>query len=471
MSARRVVTVGFQLALADAKHENFRSKASMLDWDVILFRPDITDFYASETYRGKPCLNDSESFQLRESCEHWRRELKQAVEAGKTVFVYLCPLRAVYAATGEKKYSGTGRNEKTTRIVDEYDNYKSIPVSLSPVLASGSAMKLKSPGGDALKLYWKEFEPISNYETLLTHEKVPASIVTRTGDKAVGAIYRTNGSGHLILLPNIDFHSDKFITEKGNWTQRASQIAAKLVSALADMDRTLRNQGEVTPEPSWVKNDEYLLSPERDLARELLEVEQQVESAQKRKEAVQEKLKDAGMFRALLFETGKPLENAIIGVLRLLGFTASSYLDQQSEFDVVFESDEGRLIGEAEGKDSKAINIDKLRQLSMNVHEDLLRDNVDKPAKPVLFGNAQRLMPIADRSNPFTEKCHTAAAASSTALVFTPDLFVVAQYLVERSDTAFARLCREKILATTGRVVFPDVPRAAEEPELPSGRD
>jgi hypothetical protein len=57
---------------------------------------------------------------------------------------------------------------------------------------------------------------------------------------------------------------------------------------------------------------------------------------------------------------------------------------------VVFESEEGRLIGEAEGKDNKAINVDKLRQLSMNIHEDIQREEVTTPAKGVLFGNGYR---------------------------------------------------------------------------------
>jgi hypothetical protein len=127
---------------------------------------------------------------------------------------------------------------------------------------------------------------------------------------------------------------------------------------------------------------------------------------------------------------------------------------------VVFESDEGRLIGEAEGKDNKAVNIEKLRQLSMNIHEDLQRESVTAPAKPVLFGNGFRLQPLSERADPFTEKCHSAAATSSTALVFTPDLFWPVQYLVSNSDAEYARACRQTLLASTGRVVFPPPPVA-----------
>lgn len=96
---------------------------------------------------------------------------------------------------------------------------------------------------------------------------------------------------------------------------------------------------------------------------QLLEAERDVEKAQKNKERIAEELRSAGAIRALLYEKGKPLEHAIIEALRLLGFTAASFKESDSEFDVVFESGEGRLIGEAEGKDNKAVNIDKLRQL------------------------------------------------------------------------------------------------------------
>jgi hypothetical protein len=96
---------------------------------------------------------------------------------------------------------------------------------------------------------------------------------------------------------------------------------------------------------------------------------------------------------------------------------------------------EGRLIGEAEGKDNKAVNVDKLRQLSMNIHEDLQREEVISPAKGVLFGNGYRLQPIAEREAAFTEKCVSAALTSSTSLVATADLFRAAQYLAGPSHT------------------------------------
>lgn len=463
MSPKRIITIGFELASSDTKYESFRSKISLLDWDIILFKPQISEFTSnSEYYKGKPSLSDSTSFALKESCEHWRREIKQAFDTGKTIIIFLTSLEEIYVDTGSRSYSGTGRNRQATRLVAEYNNYESVPESLAPVNTTGSSMKLSTRGSEVLAPYWTEFESVSQYKVILNGPKVPACIITRTGDKSVGALYRSNSSaGTLLMLPDIDFYSDKFVKEKdgkSTWKPAAGQFAERMVSTVVSLDKTLRSASEVTPEPAWVTDPLFALGTEIALRSQLLEAEQKVEQAQKTKEKLAEDLHFAGLYRNLLFEKGKLLENIIIVSLRICGFSASPFKESDSEFDVVFESSEGRLIGEAEGKDNKAVNIDKLRQLSMNIHEDLQRENVTTPAKPVLFGNGFRLQPLKERGDPFTEKCQSAAGTTSTALVFTPDLFWPVQYLLGNADQEYAKACRMAILSSTGRVTFPSPP-------------
>lgn len=462
MSAKKILTVGFNLATEDTQLATLETKISLLDWDIILIKPTIHEFYSygDEFFQGKRRLNESASFHLKECCEHWRREIKEAVDAGKTVIVYLCQLEEVYVDTGERTYSGTGRNRHTTLQVALQTNYHTIPASIAPVNTTGASMKLMGKGADVLAPYWAEFECHSTYQVLLTGDKVPACLVTRTGDKTIGALYRSKASsGTLLLLPNIDFNQPEFIEEKDDdreWTEAAFQFAGKFVSAIVTLDKALRSSSEVTPAPSWAADPIFALGPETELRLQLLEAERRVEQAQREKEALSDQLTAVGRHRALLYEKGKPLEEAIIHALRLMGFTASPFKASDSEFDVVFESAEGRLIGEAEGKDSKAVNVDKLRQLSMNIHEDLRREEINTPAKPVLFGNGYRLQSVSERPDPFTDKCKSAAASSSTALVHTPDLFVVVQNLLEQSDEEYSQECRRAILSSVGRVVFPD---------------
>lgn len=464
MTTRKILTVGLELASSETTYAKFRAKTSLLDWDIFLFRPEISEFLHSyyETFQGKPCFNDTASFEARECCEHWRREIKQALETGKTVIVFLPSLYEAYVDTGSRSYSGTGRNQKTTRHVALLTNYDTLPVTVAPVVATGSSMKLASKGAEMLAPYWAEFGEKSRYKVVLGAPDVPGCVQTRAGDKTVGAIYRSKSSaGTLLLLPDLDFSPSEFTKQKGTseiWTSAATQFAGTFLSAVVALDKALRSSSEVTPEPSWAGTAQYTLAPESALRVRILEAERQVEAAQRNKEQLAEAISVATMPRALLYEKGKPLEAAIIDALTTLGFKAGPFKESDSEFDVVFECAEGRMIGEAEGKDTKAINIDKLRQLTMNIHEDLQRDQVTSPAKPVLFGNGFRLQEPGGRPDPFTEKCQSAASISSTALVATADLFGPVQYLLAHSDASYASACRAALLSTIGRVTFPAPP-------------
>ncbi|MCT8174375.1 hypothetical protein [Variovorax sp. CY25R-8] len=460
--AKKILTIGLTVAGDEVTYELFSSKTSLLDWDIVIFRPAINHYWSSYTdrYQGKPCLDDTNSFQLKEDCEHWRREIKQAVEAGKTVFVYLPEVQEVFIGTGTKEFSGTGRNARATRHVKSWSNYSALPFDLAPTNASGSAMKLASLKAEILAPYWAEFSSESSYNVVLPDNQVIPSILTKSGDKAVGAIIRSKStSGALVLLPDMNFIQPQFFRTKGDdqyWTAKGQQFSHRVIASLLQIDKALHSATEITPEPEWATSEKFVLASEAVFRAKLLEAERAVEQAQKAKEDIQEKLMGAGRLRGLLFEKGRALEFAIIDALQVLGFKAESYKDSESEFDVVFESKEGRLLGEAEGKDSKAINVDKLRQLSMNILEDLQREEVASAAKGVLFGNGFRLLPPGERSEQFTEKCISAAKTNSTALVATSDLFIAAQYLSEKFDRRYAKKCRDAILSGVALVKFPD---------------
>ena len=474
--ARKILTVGVDLASDDVAEEDFESKASLLDWDIILFRPSIEPWISRrEQYMGKPSLSDSESFRIKEACEHWRREIKQAVESGKTVLVFLPELTEVYIDTGKREYSGTGRNRATTRIVDLFSNYRSLPVDLQPINSSGTSVKLVPKGAELFAPYWAEFGPLSEYKVLLQTPTHPPILQTRSGERTVGVCVRSKSSGGtFVCVPDIDFYRSEFLEttdddEGTRWTPEAHQFCARLIASVVALDAALRASGEVTPEPAWASESSFALASEIELRSLLLEVETRLEQAQRQKEEVQRQILDAGSLRGLLYEKGKPLESAIIGALTLLGFEAKPFQENGSEFDVVFESSEGRLIGEAEGKDAKPINVDKLRQLAMNLHEDLQREEVTLPAKGVLFGNPYRLLHPTERTeSPFTEKCVAAAASNGTALVETRQLFVAAQYMIRAKDNEYAAKWRSAILTGIGLLLLPAPPVDGEESTSPA---
>jgi hypothetical protein len=442
--AKSVICVGFDVpGSAAAKSVNHKSQLSVLDADIVVFNPDVSDYIRnySDTYQGKPSLDDNASFQLSENVRRWRNELLTAVNAGKTVIVMMTRAPVVVVDTGQRQYSGTGRNRFTARMVTELDPYSAIPTDLGTVVrAGGERMKAVEDLG-VLANYWHDFAAYSKYEVYLDGYKGKPRVVTQVGDKAVAVMIRPQSSrGALILLPPPNL--DKMAAETINalkagaekrasksaqaitlHTEKASEIVgAKFIAALRELDKAVHSETETSPPLAWVGQEQFVLNEEADIVTRLAENENKISALHQEREDLLGKLNDAAALKNLLFEKGKPL-----------------------------------------GKDDKAVNIDKLDQLDRNVREDFQRLGVTEYAKGVLFGNASRFTAPAERGPFFTEKCLTGAKRSGVALVRTPDLFAVARYLKEHDDPQFALECRKAILETNGEIVsFPPVPDVAD---------
>lgn len=515
MPSVKIAAIGCAIPGNFAEVFQLESKASLLDFDIILFQPALGELgWWNDYYQGKPSLPESRSARLQEAINHWKKQLAEAYRAGKLVIVLLSRLHEVYIDTGRREYSGTGRNRATTRIVDSRSNYDLLPVELPILPAEGEQMKLTGKS-ELLADYWRQFGEASRYNVLLEKDIGEPLVVTRSGGKTAGAVIKDTASGGaIVLLPFIDLDDEAFSEEytpekptddKGSlaaseeregqpaepeelededededdedtieegtmvWTAAGLAFGGRFRDALVRLAELLSSGSETTPEPEWATDAAYVLPRERELRAELLGLEQEVEELLKHQVELNNRIEKESGLRRLLFEKGPPLEHAIRDALELMGFHASPFKEGESEFDVVFESAEGRFIGEAEGKDHKAVGIDKLRQLEMNILEDFARDDVDVMAKGVLFGNGHRLAPLAERGECFTPKVLTAAARGGTALVRCVDLFKVAQYLSGHEDDTFARDCRVTILNSAGAVVqFPDVPASEQAPDAQS---
>jgi hypothetical protein len=473
MAKNNVVGIGLDIPGTDIEEISLKSKVSLLDYDVVIIDPSINSFYGygDDEYRGKRSLDDSNSFSLKEHIEHWRREILESIRAGKNIFFMLNKEQEVYVATGEKSFSGTGRNRQTTRHVSITSNYQLVPGSIEVTNSSGSSMALVGKD-NVIAPYWSAMGNPSEFRVLLGGEGVKPIVQTRTGKKTVGAKIRyKNAEGNLFLLPYVDFDREEFTCENKEdgeyyWTAEAIAFGKKFVSSICALDKAARSTGELSAVPDWLTQDKYVLPKEEKARSKLIEVESKIDKLQKMKEQFEQEIADESVMKRILYENGKPLEDSIRIVLELMEFTVTHFENSESEFDVVFESKEGRLIGEAEGKDNKAINITKLRQLEMNIHEDFERDEVEDMAKGALIGNAYRLIEPEERDDFFTKKCLTAANRSATALIRSVDLFKVGKYLSGKKDKVFSRKCREAIIEATGVVTFPEIPGSEKAIEL-----
>ena len=431
---RKILSVGFQFPGDVVEYIPFNSDRTLLDADIIVF-----SLYVPYSY--------DDGYRFETAAVHWRSELMIAIESGKTVFVYL------------SKYQNFHRPGNSV-----YDNnYSVLPINIGKVIPKGGQRIAVAKSLDYLASYWKEFGQHSSFEVYFEDIIDPLETIftTKTGKKAVGALY-TQSKGTMILLPEINDYEDDFSnyneeTDEECWTPEAIKFGERLLACFLEIDKAVNNVTKIAPAPDWVQQDIYRSKNEIEIKNKMIKIEKEMKTLQDKYAKGLRNLKLEENLKKLLYETGTQLENAIIEALRILGFKASNYRDAESEFDVLFESAEGNLIGEAEGRDNKAISVTKIRQLNMNIDEHFDKCDVDQPAHGVLFGNAFRLkLPTKRDKDFFTEKCRSSARRHNVALVRTTDLFTVAKYLREHSDESYARECRQAILIAKGKYVeFP----------------
>lgn len=480
--AKHVISIGFEIDNDDIEEASFRSNKSLLDADIVVFSPDLSDFNFESLQRGKRAFDESDSFEISELASHWRREIRATQEAGKTVFFFTREIDSFLLKTTSTHLG--------QRIWDNFEPYSIAGIDLG-IITRSSGWRIQ-PARDLgpLSGYWKQFDDYSTYEVYFENPSGVTYLETQSGAKAVGLIQSSPNGGHIVVLPipnlfqmTMDRIRDSDLAGYGTMSEVEIAVAAadknapaevalirksvgrQFVSALIEVDKLLHGHGGMTS-PPWMKSEEFHFQEERELRAELSATTAQLEALEERKLLLQTRLEQAGRLRDLLSGTGSSLEAVILEALRYLGFTAQSFKEGESQFDAVFVAPEGvRLIGEAEGKDERAIGIEKLDQLERNIREEYsLRDDGEF-AKGVLFGNAFRLTEPAKRGDFFTQKCRMSAARTKVALVRTPDLFTVAKYLKETNDPQFAELCRKAIVETNGTiVVFPLIPKAKVDP-------
>lgn len=463
MAKATILTVGYEIPGHSDCYLNFKSDRSLMDADIVVFQPTLKDFHQSTYYMGKRRISDDDSPEAVEHCKRWRQEISEALKAGKTVIVFLDTDEEVYVHMGKKEYSGTGRNSRVTHFVDSLNSYRSLPFDLGTVIPKGGTEIRVVTDLKQVAPYWTAFGSVSPYKVYLKDPRHTAILSAKAPEAIVGLIIKS-GKGTALLVPPIEYDRDSFISEKKGkqyWNKQALAFGARLVNALVELDRAFRAEGQTTPAPEWVQETSFSIQSERTLEDSVLKKDQEIERLRAERDAIKAKAVEAGGLRDLLFETGKPLEKAILRALQAMGFKAEPFKADGSEFDAVFSAEEGRFIGEAEGKNDRAISIEKLDQLERNIREDFSRQEDGKGtyAKGVLFGNAYRLRAPAERTEFFTAKCLAAAVRGKVALVRTTDLFFIARYLENKTNPGYAAQCRKAILAADGTVVaFPEPP-------------
>lgn len=468
--SKKIFSIGYEIPGNNAEYIDFLSEQSLMDADILLISPDSlrpSGNWVSFTASDGGCYNieSSKAYKLRIS--QLKKEIQGHLKSGKNVFILLSkkeeyPL--AYSVAIEKK----AHNYST----ETYSNYDFLPINIG-ILTSASGKHIEFSGNPIFSDFYKKFEKNLEYQLYIENPNNAQVVFTgKDKTKALGAVYKI-GAGNLIVLPCLNYDYDKFVKTKKNkkgekeecWTETALKFGHALVECLIQIANDLNKSTERTPPPKWVSESDFIGAKETKIIQSIKDEEKKIINITREIGKLNAELSEERILKDLLFEQGKPLENAVIKTLKILGYLAENYNDGELELDqVIISPKDHRYIGECEGKNEKDIDISKLRQLIESMNADFARDEVEEKAFGILFGNPQRLTSPDKRTLDFTEKCKTGAEREKIALIKTSDLFKIAKYLAENSDEQFKNKCREAIHNGLGTiVVFPDLPKKSKK--------
>lgn len=468
---KEIRSIGFKIPSENDIYLNLDSLSSLSEADIAVFAPDLSTTYYSTyegngfrggEHEGKKLFNKDSSAQIIDHIKHWNKELFHFVSKGGTLFVVLCKKEESYIYTGTKDISGTGRNQKVINHVGLFSNYDFLPFpKMDYYSASGKNVFVQN---SAYKGLAKQFNDFFTFETYIVNEQIKnPTFTTKNKDRILGAALKMK-EGFLIFVPSINLAIKEFIkydeeTDKEYWTEDALKKGKIFVNNLVEIDKSLRQTKQKTPKPEWINESKYELKEALNTKALIEKNLSEIEKIKNENINFKKVLAEQEILKDLLYETGKPLEQAVINALEILGYEAINYDDGELELDQIIMSPEGfRYIGECEGKENKDIDVSKFRQLLDGLNADFEKEEVKEKAFGLLFGNPQRLLEPDKRTLDFTSKCKSGAKREKIGLINTADLFVVCRHIRENRDSDYAEKCRIAIYEQLGGIVkFPEM--------------
>jgi hypothetical protein len=444
----RLLALDYSPVYSDADSGSFAGDVSVFDYDAVIWDPQTTYWrytdYASQ-YKGLPSPSEDGSVRITSDASRRRREFIEFLEAGRSLVVFVRPPLECYIDTGERSYSGTGRNRIATTHVSKFDLLSALPVSkLTFELASGSRIEITT--GSPISNLLKKYKDFLSYSAVM--KDPPGSAVARvTGtERIVSSVIGIKGGGSLVLLPSVDFELDEEVDDaeddRDRYVDEAADFQRDLVDALLEL-----NSGSVSSRPPWAAN--YATEKQQKLRDGVVAQQRKVEKARARLTKLQAQKEEAEARDQLYLGTGRALELQVREVLELLGGKVVAPEPGRDDWRVSFP--EGDAVLEVKGvkKSAAEKHAAQLEKWVANTYEE-----TGKMPKGILVVNTWRETRLSEREQEdFPAQMIPYSKGRGHCLATGLQLFLI-RADVEKDSTR-AEYWRKRLLKTKGVLTTP----------------
>lgn len=368
----------------------FKSEYSLLDYDVIIFdTSNIFSEYRSSfhsPFMGYRCLNSDDSVHILEDLERRKKEMIELLNIGKTLIIF-CPVPdKCYIDTGERKYSGTGRSQKTITTVKSIDINSFLPNEVQSETIKSRGEEIVFNGDDIFHSFWNKIKDEVYYEAYFNSSVGKPFLFIKGTKKPVGTWFQIE-KGNIVFIPHLA-DEDYFttITDYQN-------VASTFISAVIDLVNDLKTlTGEYSLQ-QWTNT--YFLPGEKELSEKIHKEESRLRKILDSIGNQKRQIENIRQHKLLLCGKGIALKKQVISVLNEIGLNAQEGSEGRDDVIIQYKGKIG--IGEVKGKSKSAAEKDAA-QLEKWVSE--YYSNNEIKAKGFLIVNAFCEIPLDKRKEP-----------------------------------------------------------------------
>lgn len=433
MNKFKIITVGYFIEKNNILNISMNSNNTLLDGDIIIIDPGNIDWINEENkykYGGRNLIN---------IIDNKTREISTLLKHGKIILVFLSPVC--------KFESKKGFNDYIT-----ITNYDFLPEPLKYYLKyyiiEGKGSRIKNDSKEYLSDIYKTWKNNFEYYAYMSEdfEKKDNKIrnylfkdfmLRNKTDNLVGFAININ-KGNIFFIPYITYINSKDSPER-------------MIDVVINLCRPFLEKDLKTPEPEWCKGKKYIISGEKNLESRIKKQNKRINVLNKKVDELILQKTNLTDFRKLLYEKGPQLERVVRRAFEVIGFNVSRFIKEDMEHDIILESEEGRIIGEIEGKDNDAIHINKFDQLNRVIDEDFKDKGLY--SEGILIGNAYRMMLIKERKKTFHEKVIISAKRKNIGLISTVELFNAVKKILSSSNNKIKKEFRMQIFNSLGKEI------------------
>ena len=356
------------------------------------------------------------------------------------------PPQTIWVDTGKKEKSGTGRNQKVTRIVNDIDLLAAIPGEVSTIAGRGLELRPASPSATEL---WRETHDRWIYRCFLNKFPGTKLLVVAGTEKVVGSVEVSPDGGVLALLPEpwVPADDDELANEEDELEEGSEDLASpgpheEYVDVPARIIAWVRQLSlhDSEPIPEWAAV--FKFDSEIQRQEKLTRLERSIAKLATKVDALKHEQAEDDRWKRLSFSSGAALEDQTRRAFEVLGFTVLEVQPGRSDLRLQWGTE--RVVVEVKGLSRSAAERNAA-QLEKWVAEELADGAT---AKGVLVVNTWREKAPDQREADFPDQMIPYATARGHCLVTSLQLLTLARDV--SAGTTEAATAARAIVSTTG---------------------